>query len=68
LLPDEPERVGILVIRIWLEPAGGAVVARITCRRDLLSGDEESLVVAGHDAAVGFVRDWILAFQRDAGA
>jgi hypothetical protein len=66
LLPDEPERVGVLVVRVWLEPAGDGVVARITARRNVLTDDEEAVVVTSGEAAVGVVREWIAAFARDA--
>jgi hypothetical protein len=67
LLSDEPQRVGVLVIRVWLEPAGGGVIARITGRRDVLSADDETIVVTGDEAAVAVVRDWILAFEHASG-
>lgn len=55
----------MLVVRVWLEPAGDGLVARITGRRNVLTDDEEAVVVTGGEAAVGVVREWIAAFARD---
>lgn len=67
--PDElPERTGTLVIRAWLESSRSELIARITGRADVLSGeDETSVTVVGSEAATEVVRDWLVEFEQRTG-
>jgi hypothetical protein len=55
------ERVGVLVIRIWVE---GEVEprARITASMDLAQPRQTSVMVASVDEACELVRDWLTRF------
>jgi hypothetical protein len=64
VLSDETERVGVLVIRAWVEPADGTLVARLSGRTDVLADDETSVTVTGSDAVGQAVYDWLVAFER----
>jgi len=58
---DEPERrVGVIVIRVWLEKrAAPALRARITRTVDLAAHDETVTVAASADEICAQVRTWL---------
>jgi hypothetical protein len=59
------ERTGVLVLRLWLEPAardGEALRARITAESDLGSGERVTLAAAGLEEILEIVRDWVERF------
>ncbi len=58
------ERVGVLVLRIWIEPDDppGTVRARITASRDVLRGERESIAAASPEQALELIRAWIDRF------
>ena len=60
----ESERVGTLVVRVWIEDGDSRLRARIVSRRDLTVDDEVSLAVVGADFAAVIVTDWLHAFER----
>ncbi len=43
------------------------MLARITGRGDVLAAAEASVVVTGTEAAIGVVREWLVAFERAGG-
>ena len=62
------ERSGALVLKAWLEHKGAPLRVRITERMDLRSSEEQSLFVAGAEAAANAVRDWLLRFESESAA
>lgn len=68
MLPDEPERVGVLVIRVWLEPAGCRLVAKISGRTDVLAEEETSVMAIGSAAASRTAHEWLVAFEDRGGS
>ena len=64
VLSGETERVGVLVIRVWMEPADATLVARISGRSDVLVDGDTSMTVTGSEAVGRVVDDWLVAFER----
>ena len=59
------ERVGVLVIRAWIEADGNELRARITGRLDVTDSHETSFaVVVGVDSAAEVVREWLDELAR----
>ena len=64
------DRVGVLVIRIWLEGSGrGSLRARVTRTLDVTRAEQssESEAAATPEQIVAAVRAWIDAFLSDEG-
>jgi hypothetical protein len=61
---DEPERIGVLVIRAWTAWPQQELIARITGRRDLTQPDETEETAYGAAAATRVASDWLAAFER----
>jgi hypothetical protein len=60
----ERERVGVLILRLWIEPEGDQIVrARITYRDDINSEITGSGSARGVEDACEKVCDWIRTFQ-----
>jgi hypothetical protein len=59
--------VGVLVVRLWLEPADESrtVRARITATGDVLGGETRTCVAAGVDEICAVVCGWIGEFDGD---
>jgi uncharacterized membrane protein len=63
------ERVGLLVIRAWVEAGDSELRARITGRLDVVNSKETSFtVVVGVDSAADVVRDWLEELERGVSA
>jgi hypothetical protein len=63
----EPDRIGVLVIRAWLEEGGGVpgdVRARITKTLDVSAPSPVEAVAASQDEIVSIVVTWLDAFSR----
>jgi hypothetical protein len=61
------ERVGVLVIRAWIEAEDHELRARITGRLDVVNAHETSfVVVVGVDSAADVVREWLEELERGA--
>ena len=56
------ERTGVLIVRVWVEPACGDVRARITETLDVERGQESTRVAAGVDQILAAIRDWLDRF------
>ncbi len=59
------ERVGVLVIRIWLEPSDEArpgFRARLTRTDDVVTGEHTVLAAASAEEVVRLVADWLDEF------
>lgn len=65
-MPSEgaPTRVGVLVIRAWVEPGRRTLVARVTGRQDVEAEEETTVTVTGSEAALAVASDWLAAFER----
>ena len=64
-MASRPERVGVLVIRVWLEAgqdADRSFRARITVTSDLSTRSDESRVVATMPEVLEAVRDFLEEF------
>jgi hypothetical protein len=55
------ERVGVLVIRIWVE-GEAECRARITASMDVAQPRQTTVMAASVDEACEFVRDWLTRF------
>ncbi len=53
-----PERVGVVVVRVWVEPDGG-FRARITTTDDVAERDEVVTAAASPEAVLTAVREWL---------
>ena len=62
----QTERTGVLVIRAWLEPEGGAFRARITKVVDLAAPDEVVSVATSDEAILDQVENWLRAVRGGA--
>jgi hypothetical protein len=56
------ERIGVLVIRAWVEGDPGGVRMRITCTSDISTREEDATSAASIDEACAIVRRWLEAF------
>jgi hypothetical protein len=55
-----PERVGVVVVRAWLEPNGERRLrARVTRTSDLIGGRQSVVVVATAGEILQQIREWI---------
>jgi hypothetical protein len=57
----EPERVGLLVIRIWLE-AGSEPRARITATLDILNQTPTTMTASSVDEVCSILLEWLRDF------
>jgi hypothetical protein len=63
------ERTGVLVLRVWIEPAASeSLRARITAERDLEARERVSAVAASVPQILEIVRDWVEEFAATGGA
>jgi hypothetical protein len=60
------DRVGVMVVRIWIESSAGSLRARITETPDLSSPEQVSHAAATVDEIVAIVRAWVEAFAATA--
>ncbi len=65
MLEQEPDRSGVLVVRVFKRVGNGLLRARITGRRDLLADEETMVTVAGAESASQVVHDWLDAFEHE---
>jgi hypothetical protein len=65
----EPDRIGVLVIRAWLEEGGvrGDLRARITETLDISAPSPLESVAASEEEIVAIVVAWLRAFTGRAG-
>jgi hypothetical protein len=70
-IPDgpAPARVGVLVLRVWLEGTAGDPVLRIglTGRHDITRTADETASASTARDALAYVRDWLTRFQAPPG-
>jgi hypothetical protein len=58
-----PDRVGVLVVRVWIEgDSETSLRARITRTLDILSGEEEVATTSSVDEVLTRVRLWLEEF------
>jgi len=63
----DPERAGVMIVRIWLEREHEhGLRARLTESRDLASSEQTTHAAASVDEIVQLVRTWAERFARDA--
>jgi hypothetical protein len=60
------DRVGVMVVRIWIEGSSGSVRARMTQTLDVTSRDHPSQVAVSPEQILDAVGDWIQAFMSQA--
>jgi hypothetical protein len=59
--PESSERVGVLVIRVWIE-AGHQPRARITLSLDILGSASTTMVASSVDDVCLIVQEWLTSF------
>ena len=57
------ERIGVAVVRVWIEPDGG-LRGRITTTLDVAAPEEVVAVAAGPQDVARAVTEWLDAFVR----
>lgn len=64
----EPERIGVLVLRAWLEgtPDCPQLRVRLVSRADVARDVEETTAASTVDDVLAFVRDWLTRFVLSA--
>jgi hypothetical protein len=62
------DRVGLLIVRVWLQEPDGHLVARITQTLDLAGQRPRVAVVASSEEVSAAVRAWLGAFVVGADA
>jgi hypothetical protein len=60
--PTDDDRVGVLTIRVWIEPGMAHWRARITRSSDVVHGTDISSVVDSVDAVFETIRMWLEDF------
>lgn len=65
-MPPSGQRTGVLVLTAWLEHQGSPLRVRITERIDVRASDERTLLIAGAEAAMTAVREWLIRFESEA--
>ena len=66
-MATDPERAGVMIIRIWLElEHEHGLRARLTESRDLASREQMTHAAASVDEIVQLVHAWAERFARDA--
>jgi len=62
------ERVGVLVLRAWIEPGSAIRLrVRITSNPDIRHKDESSIVVTNAEEATAVVTEWLEKFISEQG-
>ncbi|HEX2030415.1 MAG TPA: hypothetical protein VHL78_03300 [Actinomycetota bacterium] len=61
-----PERVGVLVLRLWRDELG-VLRARITTRVDISSSEDARVTAASADGILEAVRAWVEEFADASG-
>jgi hypothetical protein len=64
MMANEPERVGLMIIRIWLE-GDSQPRARIIATPDILDGAPTTRMVSSADEVCSAVLEWLRAFHGD---
>ena len=57
----EPNRAGILILRVWLE-ASGALRIRLVSRTDVEAADLDTASAATAEETLAYVRAWLERF------
>lgn len=65
-MPPSGQRTGVLVLTAWLEHQGSPLRVRITERIDVRAPEERTLLIAGAEAAITAVREWLIRFETEA--
>ena len=65
-MPPSGQRTGVLVLTAWLEHQASPLRVRITERIDVRASEEGILLIAGAEAAMAAVRDWLIRFESEA--
>ena len=60
--PHDLDRVGVLTVRVWIEPGVAQWRARITRSNDVEIGTTTSSVADSVDGVCQAVREWLEAF------
>ena len=60
------DRVGVIVVRIWIEGSGSSVRARITRTLDIAARTEQSQLAVSEEQILDAVQEWIEAFVAEA--
>jgi hypothetical protein len=60
------DRVGVLVVRVWVESGSGpeALRARLTSRLDVDEENEETIGAVSIDEILGLTRAWLERFRN----
>jgi hypothetical protein len=61
-METEPNRTGVMVVRVWIEVESGGLRARLTGTHDIAHDEETTVTAATVDDIVAIVRDWVEAF------
>jgi hypothetical protein len=64
----EPERAGVLILRVWVEGSGGdqQLRIRIIGRPDLERDAQDTASASTIEATLAYVRDWLELFAISA--
>jgi hypothetical protein len=65
-METEPQRTGVLVVRVWIEAGDGGLRARLTGTHDVAQGEETTETAATVDDVVAIVRSWVESFAARA--
>lgn len=65
---SEPSRVGVLILRVWMEGSGADPQLRIRMvgRLDLECDAQETATASTIETALAYVRDWLASFAISA--
>lgn len=58
----DADRVGVLVVRIWIDRPSGSLRARLTRTLDVSARNELSEVATTEEQVIASVRDWVSEF------
>ena len=66
--PREPERAGVLILRVWVEGSGGdqQLRIRIVGRPDLERDAQDTASASTIEATLAYVREWLELFAISA--
>jgi hypothetical protein len=60
MAPPSPERMAVLVVRLWLENGRPAELrARIVCTPDVVSREKREATAASVEDVLRIVREWV---------
>lgn len=62
------DRVGVMVVRVWVEQPSRCLRARLSCTLDVSDRDQTTQVASTSEEILAIVADWLDAFAADHGA